>query len=326
MSIQVKLSHTTAYKYNIPVVMAPHVVRLRPAPHCRTKILSYSLKVEPSGQWVNWQQDAFSNHLARVVFPDPVTSFSVTVDLVAKMETYNPFDFFLEEDAEKYPFNYSSADREDLSHYLKVVEKGPLFEQWVASVDRSEKRIIDFLVMLNQRLNEQIKYLIRLTPGVQTPEETLAIGSGSCRDTSWLFVNILRRLGIAARFVSGYSIQLKPDVKALDGPSGVESDVCDLHAWTEVYLPGAGWVGLDATSGLFCGEGHLPLACTPEPRSAAPIDGNFSAPEKVKDEFHFEMSVQRVFETLRVTAPYTDEQWEDIDRLGDLIDKQLKRR
>ncbi|MEM9400562.1 MAG: transglutaminase family protein, partial [Verrucomicrobiota bacterium] len=325
MAIDVKLSHLTRYRYSKPVIMGPQVVRLRPAPHCRTKIISYSFQVKPENNWVNWQQDAFSNHLARLVFPDPIKLFEISVDLVAHMEAYNPFDFFLEESAENYPFAYEENEAEDLKPYLRKSEMGPLLKKWVDAVDRSEKRVIDFLVELNQKINGDLGYLIRMEPGVQTPEETLEKGCGSCRDFAWLFVNILRQLGLAARFVSGYSIQLKADVKALDGPSGVESDVCDLHAWTEVYLPGAGWVGMDATSGLFCGEGHLPLACTPEPRTAAAITGGFNAPDDMEDDFHFEMSVKRVFETPRVTLPYSDEQWSAINALGKKIDKRLRR-
>ena len=183
-----------------------------------------------------------------------------------------------------------------------------------------QPRTIDFIVDLNQRVQQSVSYLIRLEPGVQTPEETLQKASGSCRDSGWLLVQIARHLGLAARFVSGYLIQLTPDEKALDGPSGTEVDFTDLHAWCEVYLPGAGWIGLDPTSGLFAGEGHIPLASTPNPAAAAPISGMVSPCEV---EFDHEMYVRRIHEDPRVTKPYSDQQWQAIVDLGHRVDREL---
>ena len=321
MSIHVALNHVTEYRYDRRVALSPHVIRLRPAPHCRTPVLSYSLRVEPDLHFINWQQDPFSNYLARLVFPEKTTEFKVTVDLVAQMAVYNPFDFFLEPAAESFPFSYESNLRHDLQPYLAQDSLTPRFRDFVATVNVSEQRTIDFLVALNQRLQHEIRYLIRLEPGVQTPEQTLSLAAGSCRDTGWLLVQILRRLGLAARFVSGYLIQLKPDVKALDGPSGTEHDFTDLHAWCEVYLPGAGWIGLDPTSGLLAGEGHLPVACTPEPTTAAPVSGLV---EDCKVEFEHTMRISRIYEAPRVTRPYTDDQWQALDALGQAVDADLQ--
>ena len=321
MSIHVCLNHVTHYKYDRPVNLGPQVVRLRPAPHSRTPILSYSLKVEPGKHFINWQQDPQSNYLARLVFPEKTRELRIEVDLVAELSVINPFDFFLEPIAEKFPFAYKDPTLlHELAPYMVKVEPTPLFVKYLAAIPRAPTPTIDFLVALIQGLQQDIKYLIRMEPGVQTPEATLSNASGSCRDTGWLLVQLLRHLGLAARFVSGYLIQLKPDVKSLDGPSGTEVDFTDLHAWCEVYLPGAGWIGLDPTSGLFAGEGHIPLACSPEPGSAAPITG---LTDKCETEFTHTMKVVRVWEAPRVTKPYTEEQWAEIEALGDRIDTDL---
>ena len=320
MSIHVALNHVTHYRYDRRVALSPQVVRLRPAPHCRTPILAYSLSVEPALHFVNWQQDPFANHLARLVFPEMTTEFKVTVDLVAEMSVYNPFDFFLEPGAEQFPFGYTSELRRELAPYLVTTEATPRFAALLASIDRKPQATIDFLVGINQRLQRDVRYLIRMEPGVQAPELTLTNASGSCRDSGWLMVQLLRHLGLAARFVSGYLIQLKPDVKSLDGPSGTEIDFTDLHAWCEVYLPGAGWIGFDPTSGLMAGEGHIPVACTPEPSSAAPVSG---AVDECEVSFEHRMVITRVHESPRVTLPYSDVQWQAIVALGERVDAEL---
>src|SRR5882757_1996173 len=322
MSIHVALNHVTQYRYDRRVGLSPQIVRLRPAPHCRSRVLSYSLSVAPEHHFINWQQDPFANYLARLVFPDKADELRLTVDLVVEMSVYNPFDFFLEPTAEKFPFRYDAQLEHDLRPYLARCEDGPRLRKFLGSVDVRPRRTIDFLVDLNRQLQHGIRYLIRMEAGVQTPEQTLHSESGSCRDSGWLLVQILRHLGLAARFVSGYLIQLKPDVPALDGPSGAACDFTDLHAWCEVYLPGAGWIGLDPTSGLLAGEGHVPVACTPDPSSAAPVSGEVGECEV---QFHHEMSVQRIFESPRVTKPYTETQWSTIDALGRQVDADLRR-
>jgi uncharacterized protein (DUF2126 family)/transglutaminase-like putative cysteine protease len=322
MAIHVALSHRTRYRYDRPVALSPHIIRLRPAPQCRTPILSYSLTVTPRTQFVNWQQDPHGNYLARVVFPDMTRALSIDVDLVAEMSVFNPFDFFLEPSADTFPFRYEAWLAKELAPFLETAPIGPRLRDLLGTIDRGTRRTIDFLVEVNRRLSKDIRYVIRLEPGVQTPEETLTLGSGSCRDTGWLLVQILRNLGLAARFVSGYLIQLAPDVASLDGPAGPSRDFTDLHAWAEVYLPGAGWVGLDPTSGLLAGEGHLPLAATPDPFSAAPITG---AVDECDASFEHEMQVRRIHESPRVTKPYTDGQWQEIDSLGRRLDTELSR-
>ena len=310
MGIKVALEHRTSYSFDRLVEVHPHVVRLRPAPHSRTPIDAYSLTVEPREHFINWQQDAFGNFLARIVVPNRARQLTITVGLIADMKVINPFDFFIEDWAEHTPFDYPKAMAEDLRPYLRPVDEdgagsgpGPLVQAWVRGFSVAEgTRTIDFLVALNRAVNGDIAYTVRMEAGVQTPDVTLATRIGSCRDSAWLLVSILRQLGLAARFVSGYLVQLASDVKALDGPSGPAADFTDLHAWAEVYIPGAGWIGLDPTSGLFAGEGHIPLSATPHPSSAAPITGATGVCHTVLD---FSNTVTRIHEDPRVTRPYT---------------------
>jgi len=313
VAIRIALHHKTSYDYERAVTLGPQVIRLRPAPHNRTPIHSYSLDIQPPDHFINWQQDPQGNYLARVVFPEKTKHFSVTVDLVADLESYNPFDFFLEPSAEQTPFSYDKGLEHELQPYFAKVPAGPHFDRLMAGIDRTERRTVDFLIDVNRAVNEAVKYVIRLEPGVQTPEETLELGKGSCRDSSWLLVRVLRELGIAARFVSGYLVQLVADEKPVVGPSGPSADFTDLHAWCEAYVPGAGWIGLDPTSGLLTAEGHIPLAVSPDPLSAAPIEGGV---EKAETDFDFEMSVERVIDVPRVTKPYSEEQWQAILALG----------
>ena len=320
MTIHVALRHRTSYTYEKPVALGPQVIRLRPAPHARTPVLAYSLNISPRGHFVNWQQDPQGNFQARVVFPEKVTHFDVTVDLIADMATQNPFDFFLEPHAETWPFDYDHVLDEELAPFRKTTAAGPLLTAFLAAIPRTERRSIDMLVGLNQMVQSRINYIVRMESGVWTPEQTLEEGRGSCRDSAWLLVQALRHLGLAARFVSGYLIQLVGDVKPVTGAEGPAADFTDLHAWAEVYLPGAGWIGLDATSGLLTGEGHIPLAASPEPASAAPISGMV---EEAKCEFGFEMHVTRVLETPRVTKPYSPAQWQRILATGRAVDAEL---
>jgi uncharacterized protein (DUF2126 family) len=328
MGIKVALEHRTSYTFDRLVEVHPHVVRLRPAPHSRTPIEAYSLQVEPADHFINWQQDAFGNFLARLVFPNRARSLTITVGLIADMKVINPFDFFIEDWAEHIPFEYPKALAEDLKPYLRPVDEGDegsgpgdLTAAWVKNFSVAPgTRTIDFLVALNRAVNADVGYSVRMEAGVQTPDLTLRTGIGSCRDSAWLLVSILRQLGYAARFVSGYLVQLTSDVEALDGPSGPAADFTDLHAWAEVYIPGAGWIGLDPTSGLFAGEGHIPLSATPHPESAAPITG---ATEPCETTLDFSNVVTRVHEDPRVTLPYTEAAWGAICALGGRVDERL---
>lgn len=321
MALKVTIAHKTKYKYDRKIKLSPHIFRLRPAPHSRTPIEAYSIKIKPENHFFNWQQDPFGNYLARIVFPEKTDELSVSVEIIADLKTINPFDFFVEDAVENFPFTYSEDLKKELQPYLEITERGPLLTDWVEQIDRTPRRSIDFLTQLNQNLYNYLNYTVRMEAGVQTGEQTLDKKLGSCRDFAWLLVQTLRHLGLAARFVSGYLVQLKSDEKSLDGPSGPEEDFTDLHAWAEIYLPGAGWIGLDATSGLLTGEGHIPLACTPSFESAAPVSG-FTEP--CETEFEFDNSVTRIFESPRVTKPYTEQQWNAIYNLGFTVEEELQ--
>lgn len=328
MTIRVAIAHNTSYSFDRRVNLSAHTIRLRPAPHCRTPIHSYSLNIEPKDHFINWQQDPYGNFLARIVFPEKCRKLEVKVEVIADMTVINPFDFFVEEYAEKFPFKYSKQLEKELQPYLEKINCGKVFDKFLTAFEdkcafkTTKVTINDFLVALNQHVEQAIKYLVRLEPGVQSPQETLYKKQGSCRDSAWLLVQMFRHLGIAARFASGYLVQLSADEKSIDGPSGPEEDFTDLHAWCEVFIPGAGWIGLDPTSGLFASEGHIPLACTPHPVSAAPISG---ATDECEVEFDFSNTVTRIHEDPRVTKPYSDDEWDSINALGQSLDREFEK-
>jgi uncharacterized protein (DUF2126 family)/transglutaminase-like putative cysteine protease len=321
MRIQVALNHRTEYRYDKAVSLGPQVVQLRPAAHCRTPILSYSLSVTPTDHLLNWQLDPYHNHLARLLFSSKTNEFLVEVDLVAELSPFNPFDFFLEPGVEDYPFEYAPELAQDLEPYLSVDPPGPLVQAFLNRVSTERRSTIGFLVDLNQSVRNEIDYLERLDPGVQTCEQTLEKRVGSCRDSAWLLVQVLRHLGIAARFVSGYLIQLAPDESELVGSTGPQIDSAALHAWTEAFLPGAGWIGMDPTSGLLAGEGHIPLVCTPNASRAAPIEGTV---EPATVDFSYSMSIRRLNETPRLSKPFTGEDWSQVEQLAHVVDADLK--
>ena len=322
MGIQVALHHRTQYRYDKAITLGPQVIQLRPAPHCRTPILSYSLDIIPSDRLLNWQMDLHSNHLARVIFPHKTSEFVVEVNLVADLIAINPFDFFLEPGVAEYPFAYAPELAVDIAPYLSVDAPGPKVAAFIEIFSREKLGIgnagtIGLLLDLNRKVRDEVQYVSRLEAGVQSCEQTLDLRSGSCRDSAWLLVQLLRNLGIAARFVSGYLIQLANE----SVPDAPRVDSADLHAWTEVYLPGAGWIGLDPTSGLVAGEGHIPLVCTPNASQAAPISGTA---EPARVDFSFSISVHRLNAAPSLTRPFSEEDWARVEELAHRIDADLE--
>ncbi len=327
MAVRVALEHRTSYRFDRSVEIGPHVIRLKPAPHCRTPISGYSLRINGAEHFINWQQDIYGNHAARVVFREPAEFLEFAVDLIADMTVVNPFDFFVDDAAAHYPFDYPAQLFVDLDPYLRTVEEpgrpteigcGPRLREWLNDIELTSAKdvpIVDFLVAVNQHLAAGIQYSLRLEEGVQSPDRTLELGVGSCRDTAWLLVAALRALGLAARFVSGYLVQLAPDEQ-----STAVRDFTDLHAWAEVFVPGAGWIGLDSTSGLLAGEGHLPLVGAPRPEQAAPITGT-TGPATAT--MKFANLVHRLHADPQVSRPYRPEQVEAIHAVGAAVDQRL---
>jgi uncharacterized protein (DUF2126 family)/transglutaminase-like putative cysteine protease len=320
MSLQIALNHRTQYRYSKAVSLGPQIIQLRPSAHCRTPILSYSLRVTPAEHLINWQFDPHHNHLARILFPHKTDMLAVEVDLVAELSSFNPFDFLLEPSVENFPFEYERELAKGLEPWQSTEPAGPLLRAFIESVPQERRGTTGFLVDLNQKVRDKVGYVTRLDPGVQTAEETLEKHTGSCRDSAWLLVQILRHLGIAARFVSGYLIQLAPDERAPDDPGDPRTDSADLHAWAEAFLPGAGWIGMDPTSGLFAGDGHIPLVCTPDASQAAPIGGTVEAAQV---DFCYSVSVRRLNDAPRTSKPFTEEDWAQVVRVAHRVDGDL---
>jgi transglutaminase-like putative cysteine protease len=279
------VEHCMRYRFDRLVSLTPHLIRLHPASHCRIPIRAYSLQVEPLGHSIDWQRDAFGNHVARLIFERPLAGFTINIALMVELVASGPFDSSIERSSRHYPFEYGTRLRADLAPYLQIEESSPLLNAWLEKMGRQHCSIVDFLAGVNRRVQNDINYRIRMQPGVQSCEQTLQLQSGSCRDSAWLLVQILRHLGLATRFISGYLLQ-----PATDKCSGV-GDCIELHAWAEVYIPGPGWIGLDSTSGFFAGAGHIPLACAPGPLAAVPVSGTLG---KCEVTLEFDSTVKRI--------------------------------
>lgn len=321
MGLRVELHHRTAYRYERPISLGPQIVQLRPAPHCRTAITDYQLELTPTDHILNWQFDPLGNHLARVIFPTKTSELIVNVTLVADMEPVNPFAFFLEPGFENFPFEYPAELARSLEPYRSFKPLGTRLKLFIDEIAAGPESTVSFILEVTRRVRDRIRYVTRLEHGVQTCEETLEGLAGSCRDSAWLLVQVFRSFGLAARFVSGYLIQLASEKDELGEASKPRADSADLHAWVELFLPGAGWIGIDPTSGLFAAEGHIPLVCTPSPAQAAPITGTM---EPAKVDFSYSFAVRRVNEPPSFTRPFTDEEWQRVRAVAFAVDVNLQ--
>ena len=319
------LQHRSSYHYPVPANLGPHTLRMRPTAHAKARIETYRLLIGCE-HTLRWQQDPYGNHIAKVHFPaEPqVDSLDILVEITVDVRPVNPFDFLLEELAENTPFEYPSSLRQELAPFLHlddpVFARGPLYEAFSASLPRSGPTS-SLVPALNAEVARRTRYVIREEAGVYTPEESLAAGKASCRDSAVLLTALLRERGLAARFVSGYLVQLTDEGMLPDQPKGVTRDVVDLHAWCEVYLPGAGWLGLDATSGLLCGEGHIPLCAASVPSLASPLEGTA---DQASDAVDFSMVIGRLGHEASPTTPYTDAVWTQLRAVGDKVDRHLE--
>lgn len=322
--MRVLIQHRSRYIYERPSLLGPQVIRLRPSDHTRARIETYRLAVSPEHR-MHWQRDPHGNHIARVTFKagQRVAALEMVVELGVEIHPVNPFDFFLDDRVKKVPFRYPDRLDAELAPYLDTGDPAYRLGKHTTELLKQlpwEGDTVGVLIGMNAEIQKRVAYVIRDEAGVWTPEETLVNGRGSCRDSAVLLVAMMRARGIAARFVSGYLVQLTDEGMIPDEPKGVTRDVVDLHAWAEAYIPGAGWIGFDGTSGLLCGEGHIPLAATASPATAAPLDGTS---ELAATSVEFSTTIQRLGHEARPTAPYPDEVWTELLAAGDRADAAI---
>jgi|JI10StandDraft_1071094.scaffolds.fasta_scaffold16745_5 uncharacterized protein (DUF2126 family) len=322
--MRLRVRHHSRYEYPTPAALGPHVIRLRPCDHGRAAIETYRLEVAGEHQ-LHWQRDPHGNHLARLTFRagQRIPALDLTVELVLDLRAVNPFDFLVDPRCRTAPFAYPDGLAGELAPFLDRADPayalGPEASAFLSALP-TDGDVVDMVVAVTQAIAGRLRYVVREEPGVWTPEETVVAGRASCRDSAVLLVAALRARGLAARFVSGYLVQVADEGMLPDLPRGLDRDVVDLHAWAEVFLPGAGWIGLDATSGLLAGEGHLPLAATASPQAAAAIDG--TADQRAA-HVQFATSIERLGHEPRPTAPYPEAVWSELLAAADRADDAL---
>jgi len=308
MGIRIALRHRIEQHFSRPVRLSTHWLRLRPAPVTQRAVTAYSLKIDADPHFINWVRDPFENFLARLDLPEAVPRLGLDLELIADLEPQNPFDFLVEPYAANYPFAYDDQLRRELTPYLVQPTPGPRLAAWLAGLEVETGYMVRFLSLLTQQLSTALAIMPAGRPGPVDLETVFARGAGSCWEIAWLATQTLRALGLAARFVSGYRVRLDTLSSAT------------LHAWTEVYLPGAGWVGLDPAAGLFVDENYLPLAAAPDPLRALPLVGYREACDERQSE---QIEVRELAAEER-PWPLTPTEQRDLLAVGHAVDTDLR--
>jgi transglutaminase-like putative cysteine protease len=288
--MKLQIHHHTCYSYAKVVSLAPHSIYLRPREDTFTRLEAFRIDVSPTGV-KHWVRDACDNLHLRIFFPDPDREITIDLSMTILNAPRNPYDFLLDAHAAFFPFQYTREEYAALQPYLEPVEPDPSgsVNQWARACRTGrETETVPFLADLNRHVHEGFEYGQRKEPGVQTPGETLEKGSGTCRDFAWLLTETCRRLGLAARFTSGYLYV--PGQETAEGALAEST----LHAWTEVYLPGAGWKGFDPANGVACNEYYLPTASAPVPQTASPVQGTYYSHTPVRSTMGSKLSIRDI--------------------------------
>jgi len=266
---RLKIWHETKYDFSTEIKLGPHQLLIRPREGHDIRIETSELEITPAHQR-RWHRDIYDNSVLTVEFDAPTKSLSIISSVVIQHYNEQPLDFVVDSDVVEYPVHYPVSALPVLVPYLDACETNEaVVRDWWSQFWKPGDAIQTYALLesICVGIKEQMKYLVREEPGVQSPSQTLALGSGSCRDFAWLFIATARMLGLAARFVSGYLYVPTADGKDLS-----------THAWAEVYLPGAGWKGFDPTNGSLAGPDHIVVASARRPESVPPVAGSFVGP------------------------------------------------
>lgn len=283
---RLQIRHHTLYRYSEPVTLLPHQLMIRPRAGHDIQLESSSLTISPTPT-VKWHRDISGNSVAVATFHQPADTLSILSEVVVGHYEAEPLDFIVDGNAVMFPFCFNPSERVELIPYQTLCFPGDSesVSSWVEQFWRPGQSIETYALLdrMNKDIVTNFTYRMREEPGVQRPAETLRSRAGSCRDFATLFIEGCRYLGLAARFVSGY----------LHCPETVQGHG-STHAWAEVYLPGAGWKGFDATSGIVVGHDHIAVAVTRHPADAPPVSGSFAGDLSRPTEMQVEVAVNAV--------------------------------